>query len=220
MSKQERSMSASRVGIVLLAIGALGASASANEILNTGTPDGGFFGYIGYDVFVGQSVGIAFTPDQDYTLDDIGVWFMSNDWENPGRQYHLSLQLDASGTGTQSIPSGVEIEGWDIATAAVGWFPVLDVATSVLNPVLSAGITYWVVAESDEEAFVDPVWVWGSSWDGYYSGNNDFQSGNGWLGGVTYGSAPGTVINATPVPTPGALGLACIAGLGAMRRRR
>jgi MYXO-CTERM domain-containing protein len=204
----------------LLSLGALGATASAAQILNTGTPDGGFFGYTGYDIFVGQSIGIAFTPDQDYTLDDVGVWMMSNDFENPGAEFRLSLQLDASGSGTPSIPSGVEIEGWDMATTAIGWSPVLDVAVSTLNPVLSAGVTYWIVAESDEEAFVDAVWVWGSDWSPYYQGINDLQSGSGWFGGYGEGSTPGTVINASPVPTPGALCLLGAAGIGALRRRR
>ena len=215
-------MSPSRVGIALVSLGALSATVSAAEILNTGTPDGGFFGFIGYDVYTEQSVGIAFTPTQDYTLDDIGVWMMSNDFESAGRQYHLSLQLDASGTGTPSIPSGVEIEGWDMATGAIGWSPVLDVATSVLNPVLSGGITYWVVASSDEEAFVDPVWVWGSDWAPYYSGFNNSANANGWADGAGYteGSAPGTVINATPVPAPGALCLLAAPAIGALRRRR
>ncbi len=215
-------MSASRLKVALLSIGALSATASAAEILNTGTPDGGFLGYVGYDVYIEQSVGISFTPTQDYTLDDIGVWMMSNDFDNPGAQFHLSLQLDASGTGTPSIPSGVEIEGWDMATAAIGWSPILDVAISVLNPVLTGGLTYWIVAESSSPPFVDPVWVWGSDWTPYYSGFNNSANANGWADGCGYteGSAPGTVINATPVPTPGTLCLMGAAGIGALRRRR
>ncbi len=42
--------------------------ASADVLLDTGTP-GGWLGYYGFDVFVGQSVAIAFTPGQNYAFD-------------------------------------------------------------------------------------------------------------------------------------------------------
>ena len=195
-------------------------AAPAATIFDTGTPDPGFFGWIGYDVFVGQKVAVAFTPDQTYTLDDVGVWMMSNDWDNAGRTYTLSLQND-SGGADPTVPGGSIIESWSMATAAVGWNPVLDVATSILHPTLTAGTRYWIVATSTEEAFVDPVWVWGSSWDSILSANTTESISPAWQSGYTSGSAPGTLIHGTPsVPAPAAAALFGLAGLGATRRRR
>jgi hypothetical protein len=187
------------------------AASHAAVIFDTGTPDGGFFGWIGYDVYVGQSVGVAFAPSQSYTLDSIGVWMMSNDWDNAGRTYTLSLHAGS--------PTGATLESWNTATAAVGWDPVLDTVNSSLHPTLSAGTTYWIVADSNEPALVDPVWVWGSTWDGVLSGNVNWPNPQ-WQTGVTYGSAPGVVVTGTLIPAPasGLLALAAMAGFGSRRR--
>jgi len=206
------------VAAALVAAGALAGSANAATIFNSGTPDGGFFGFTGYDVFVGQSVAVAFTAGQSYSLDRIGVWMMSNDFDNAGRTFTLSLRTDANGGATH--PGSTILESWNMATGAVGWNPVLDVAESVLHPILNAGQTYWIVAESSEEPFVDPVWVWAGNADPILSGNIDWQSGPDWQTGYTYGSAPGAVVEGTLVPSVGTLSLAGLAGLAAARRRR
>jgi hypothetical protein len=199
-------------------LGSVGAGlAAADTIVDTGTPDGGFFGYIGYDVFVGQSVGLAFTPTANYRLDDVGVWFMSNDFDNPGRTYTLSLRENVPGSNN-GMPAPTAIETWNMATAAVGWLPVLDVATSVLHPTLQAGTQYWIYAESNEQPFVDPVWVWGSSFDPYVSGELDLAGGTGWNSGITYGSAPGALIHGTLVPEPMSATLLALVALVARRR--
>lgn len=186
----------------------LASPAGAVTLLDTGTPDGGWFGYWGYDVFVGQSVAISFTPDQDYKLDDVSLWLMSNDFEAPGRTLTVSIQTDVAGSGTPSAPSGSVLESWDHATSAVGWAPVLETLDSILHPVLAAGTTYWLVAESSEPAFVDPVWVVAGDGNPYYIGNIDFASGPAWQVGEGY-AAPGAIITAMPVPEPAiwALGL-------------
>lgn len=208
------------VAAVVAAAGSIAGSANAATIFDTGSPDGGFFGYTGYDVFVGQSVAVAFTANQTYSLDRIGLWMMSNDWENSGRTYTISIRTDASGESTE--PGNTILESWNMATGAVGWSPVLDMAESVLHPILEAGKTYWIVAESTEEAFVDPVWVWANYWEGAPSGNIDWFNNPGvWQTGVTYGSTPGTVVEGTLIPGVGTLSLAGMAGmLGARRRRR
>ncbi|MFO0859980.1 MAG: hypothetical protein U0570_05445 [Phycisphaerales bacterium] len=201
------------------AVAVVGATASGATIWDTGSPEGGFFGYTGYDVFAGQSVAVAFTVQQTYSLDRIGVWMMSNDWENAGRTYTLSIRADANGGATE--PAGSVLESWNMATGAAGWNPVLDLAESSLHPILEAGKTYWIVAESTEEAMVDPVWVWANYWDGALAGNIDWMNNPGvWQTGVTYGSTPGTVIEGTLVPGVGTLALGGLAGLGALRRRR
>lgn len=199
--------------------GAVGSMSGAAVLFDTGSPDGGFFGYTGYDVFVGQSVAVAFTVDKTYSLDRLGVWMMSNDFDNAGRTYTLSIRADASGGATQ--PGSTALETWNMATGAVGWSPVLDMAESTLHPILEAGKTYWIVAESSEEPFVDPVWVWANYWDGALMGNIDWQTQPGvWQTGVTYGSTPGTYVEGTEVPGVGTLGLAGIAGVATARRRR
>lgn len=187
-----------------LALGAAGLAtpAAADTIFNTGTPDPGWLGYYGWDISVGQSVTIAFTPTQDYTLDTLGLWLMSNDFNGPGATLTVSLQTNAGG-GAPVAPSGTVLESWDTATGAVGWVPELLTVTSGTHTVLNAGSTYWIVAESAEAGGEDPVWVVapgdGSS---YYQGNIDFNSGSAWQIGAS--QAPlGAVVTATPVPEPG-----------------
>ena len=58
---------------------ALAASAvPADIIYETEDPFGGIFGLWGADVGTFQSVAIRFTPDADYRLDTINLWFMNN----------------------------------------------------------------------------------------------------------------------------------------------
>lgn len=204
--------------LALASVALCGGTAAAGTIFDTGTPDGGFFGYVGYDVFTGQSVGVAFTAAATYSLDSIGVWMMSNDWDNPGRTYTLSLHTNDPGSNS-GVPSSTVLESWNVSTAAVGWTPVLDSVNSTVHPILQAGQQYWIVAESSEPGGYDPVWVWGSSFDGIVSGQNEMD-GNGWQSGVTYGSAPGVVVDATLTPAPSALAGIGLGGLAIARRRR
>jgi hypothetical protein len=195
-------------------------TAHADIIFDTGAPDGGFFGYIGYDIYPDQDVGVAFTPSSACTLDTVGVWIMSNDFDNPGRTFTLSLHTNAPGSNS-GIPSATILESWTISTSAVGWNPVLESVTSSLHPLLNAGEQYWLVATSNEPALSDPVWVWGSNWDPVVSGSrNSGNPGNVWETGPTQGSAPGTIIGATLVPAPASFALLGLGGLAAARRRR
>lgn len=192
--------------------------ANADVIFDTGIPDPGFIGYYGFDVFVDQSVAIAFTPDQDYALEQVGVWMMSNDFDNAGAPYTLSVRTDANGSMT--TPGDTVIESWDVQTSAIGWNPVLETVDSVLNPVLSAGVTYWIVAESDSPAFVDAVWV--ASQQGepvWHSVQNVFNPGGEWSSGFTQG-APGLIVNGSVVPAPSTLAAIGLTGLVGTRRRR
>lgn len=211
-----RSLS-TRSGAMVVALVAGAASASAAVVFDTGMPGGGF-GFIGYDVSVGQSVAIAFTPAQSYTLDEIGAWIMSND-DAPGRMYTLSLRADASGSSL-SEPAATAIESWNVSTEAIGWSPILEMVTSTLHPTLNAGLTYWIVAESSEPVGFSPVWVWGDSDASNYMGIIDFQSGSQWSVGATEGSSPGVIVHGTLVPGPGAAWLFAAAGIGTTTRRR
>lgn len=190
----------------------------AGTIVDTGLGNG-WFGFVGYDLYTGQSVALGFTPQTTCTLDDVGVWIMSNDFDAPGRTFTLTLRESMPGSNN-GIPSASVIESWDVATSAVGWTPVLETVNSVLHPTLSAGVQYFIVAESTEPAGYDPCWVQGNNEDPFVVAIDNEFNPNGWESGLQYGSAPGTVINATPVPVPGAMAMFGIAGAGAMRRRR
>ena len=198
----------------------LAGTAGADTLLDTGTP-GGWLGYYGFDVFVGQSVAIAFTPTQDYAFDNVSLWLMSNDFDAAGRTLTVSLRTDSGSGATPAGPSGTTLEFWNHTTGAVGWTPLLETLDSVSHPLLHAGTTYWIVAESNEPALVDPVWVAAGNGPSYWMGNIDFQSGPAWQIGQSSGP-PGVVINATAVPEPsvlllGAVGVPLL--LGVARRR-
>lgn len=196
----------------------LAGAAHADVIFDTGIPDPGFLGYYGYDVFVDQSVAVAFTPDEDYALEQVGVWMMSNDFDNAGVPYTLSVRTDANGGMT--IPGDTIIESWDVQTAAIGWNPILETVDSVLNPVLEAGTTYWIVAESDSPAFVDAVWVASQQSEPVWHSVQNVLNPNGeWSSGFTQG-APGLVVSGSVVPAPSALALIGLGGLVGTRRRR
>ncbi|MEM9374428.1 MAG: choice-of-anchor R domain-containing protein [Planctomycetota bacterium] len=192
--------------------------AGADTIFDTGVPDPGFLGYYGFDLSVDQSVAVAFTPDQDYRLDQVGLWIMSNDFASAGAPYTVSIRTDAQ--GGQSVPGDTVLESWDVETSAIGWDPLLETVDSVLNPLLSAGTTYWVVAESDSQAFVNAVWVASAQDQPVWSSvQNVFNPGGDWISGDTQG-APGLTVSGTVVPGPGVASLLCMIGMSAGVRRR
>lgn len=192
--------------------------ATADTIFDTGEPQGGFLGYYGFDLSPDQSVAIAFTPDQDYRLDSVGLWMMSNDFDASGRAFTVSVRTDANGGMT--IPGTEVIEGWNMTTSAQGWSPVLDSVNSALNPILEAGTTYWIVAESDEPVFFNPVWVASSQSEPvWHSIRNVFNPGGEWISGYGQG-VPGLVITGTVVPAPGAAALLGLGAMAGLRRRR
>lgn len=203
-----------RLAGAVCAVG-LVASAHADVLLDTGEPSTGF-GYYGFDLFKGQSVAVAFTPTQNYSFSDVSLWLMSNDFDSPGRMLTVSLETDAG-----NAPSGTTLESWNHATSAVGWTPVLETLDSVTHPTLYAGQTYWIVAESNEPALVDPLWVAAGNGPSYQVGFLDPQTSTTWQVGPTSGP-PGIVINAAPVPEPATLALLALGGplvLGIAKRR-
>lgn len=204
--------------LVLLVASTVCSLSSADVIFNTGTPDSGFIGYYGFDLYPDQSVAIAFTLGQDYVLDSVALWMMSNDFDASGRTYTVSLRTDAAGGMT--IPGSTVIESWQVSTGATGWSPVLDSMDSLLNPILAAGTTYWIVAESDEPGGANPVWVASQQAEPvWYSIRNAFNPDGAWISGWGQG-VPGLVVSGTVVPAPGVGALLALgAGLGLRRRR-
>lgn len=207
-----------KLAITALLLAASCTAANADTIFSTGTPEAGFLGYYGYDIYVDQSVAVAFTPDQDYSLESLGLWMMSNDFANAGAPYSVSIRTDANDSMT--IPGDTILESWDVETAAIGWNPILETVESLLNPVLSAGTTYWVVAESDSPAFVDAVWVASSQVDPVWNSIQNSANPNGeWISGYGHG-APGLVVTGNAVPAPSAIALLALGGMVGTRRRR
>ena len=208
------------IAILAAIVGFTAGRSSAAVIFDTGLTET-FFGWVGFDIYPDQSVGVAFSPAYDCTLDKVGAWIMSNDFESAGRTYTLKLVTDASATN-YTIPNVSNVlESWSMATAAVGWLPVLDQANSSVHPLLTAGSVYWLVAESTEPGGLDPVWVQAGNEIPLYSGSNNSFNPNGWEAGYSFGSTPGTVIEATAVPEPSMVGLGAAAMIiAALRRAR
>jgi hypothetical protein len=153
------SPSGTLVMLCVVAITGLAAPTARGEIIyETDGPFDGPFGLWGYDVFIDQSVGVRITPERDYTLDRISLWFMNNDGSG---QHHalvaITLRND-NNDGQVSVPGDTIYETWQFSVSAVGWDPQLEVMDSQGHPVLEAGVNYWIVAESDSPPFIDGVW--------------------------------------------------------------
>lgn len=130
-------------------------------IVDTPGP-GGPLGFNGFDVFQDQAVAARFTvpADGDMRLARIGIWFMNNS-DSQHKRIRLTLQTDALDEGgSETLPSGVELERWDKRVEALGWDPLEQFFVTKTGPTLKAGRNYWVVAASMSPPFVDPVWTW------------------------------------------------------------
>ena len=175
-----------------LAIAAAAMPAIAQEVIfETAEPFGSPFGVIGFDVFVQQSVAVRFTPDRDYRLTSVSAWFMSNNFDTPlDRPVRLTIQTDRP-VGDSFVPSGEEVEVMELVISAIGWDPQLDTATASGDTILNAGQAYWVVAESDFPAEVNPVWNWATGVTGFTT-TTDFFTGEWQPGGD--GATVGVVV--------------------------
>lgn len=177
--------------------------AAAVELVNTGTP-GGFFGFYGLDLYPVQSVALAFVPSQDYNLDSLSLWLMSNA-STPGATLSVSIQTNFGGGAVPGRPSGTALESWATATQSAGFNPLLQTVSSQLRPVLSANTAYWIVAESTEPGGANPVWVTTTGENGAFTiGVLNLQAGPNWQVGVN-DNPVGAIVNASPVPEPAAL---------------
>ncbi len=159
-SKFGRTRSNALCATVLAAVTmAVGSPALRGEVIyETEGPFGGPFGLYGYDVSIDQSVGLRFTPQHNYTLDRISLWFMNNDFSG---QHHALVTVTLRNDdhdGEVSIPGDTIYETLTFNVSAVGWNPVLEVMDSQDHPLLAAGVNYWIVAESDAPAGIDGIW--------------------------------------------------------------
>ena len=174
---------------------AAGGAANADTIFQTPSPEGGFFGYIGFDIYQQQSVAARFIPNGECTLDTVSIWMMSNDFDGTTPQsVTITLRTDTNPGGDfVSAPSGTILETWTATPTVVGWTPVLVDFASVAHPTLAAGQKYWVVAESTVAAQVNPIWVWSSSGNEFTGtnsgGSTPWQTGSGAAIGIQVAGA-------------------------------
>ncbi len=139
---------------------ALAGSVAAAIIHTTADPFGGFFGFWGPDVFIGQSVGGRFVPSADYTLDRVKIWFMNNS-SSIHPAVKVTVRTDQT-SGSVSIPSSTILAEWNINVQALGWNPVQEILISTGGVGLHGGQKYWIVAQSNSAANVNAVWNYAS----------------------------------------------------------
>lgn len=167
---------------------------TAEIIYETNDPFGSPFGLVGFDVFEGQSVGLRFTPDADYRLDRVSVWFMNNDFSGANHAtVRLSIRADDN-DGFVSVPGVVPLDQMFFTVSAVGWDPVLESVDSTQSPRLGEGVNYWLVAESSSPPFVDGVWNWANNDNGFMSTTDRGQ----WQPGGS-GAVAATIIEGTRI---------------------
>lgn len=163
-----------RTQMAACVVAAVAGVAAGDVIYETEGPFGGPFGLWGADVFIQQSVAIRFTPDADYRLDRVGLWFMNNS----ATEHHwvtVTVRPDDN-DGTVSIPGLMEYDTVGFACSAVGWNPVLEQMDSVSRPVLRAGVNYWVVCVSDSPPMEDPVWNFAAHGNGFSTNTDGDQT--------------------------------------------
>jgi len=187
-----------RTPILLTALTAAATAPTLGQeiIFETADPFGSPFGFVGFDVFEDQSVGVRFTPDRDYRLTRVSAWFMSNDFSAP-QPDPVRLSIRTDDTSIDSRPSSTVLESMDLTITAIGWDPMLDSTDASGGLVLEAGTRYWLVAESDRPILVDPVWNFATGVTGFTA--TTLPDGTWQAGGS--GATVGVVIEGAPIPT-------------------
>jgi len=140
--------------------GAQSVAAKATKIYDTAAP-GGWFGYNGFDIYTDQRVAVRFTVPAtgDMRLARVGIWFMNNS-DTTQAKLRISLQTDTLDDGAEAtMPSGQILEKWLAPVATQGWAPVQQFFKTTKGPLLKAGHSYWVVAESKAQPAQDPIWL-------------------------------------------------------------
>jgi carbohydrate-binding DOMON domain-containing protein len=163
----------------LLASLTICSNASADIIYETKDPFGGRYGLWGADVAKNHAVAMRFTPEQDYSLNSISLWFMNNSVEDFA-SVGITLRSNTKDKNNADIPGGKIIEHWDITISANGWEPQQEHVVSTRHTELKKGQEYWIVAVSDAALTQNPVWNYaseGSGFSAYTDSNGDWQPG-------------------------------------------
>ena len=185
-----------------IAVTAATASPALGDVIfQTEDPFGGPFGVIGFDVFIGQSVAVRFTPDADFDFDAASLWLWNNDESGGEPAITISLRNDVTTDG-DSVPGDIVFEQWDFNVPNTGYaVPVLFEFASSDHPLLEQGVRYWIVAESESPPLVDPVWAIAAKDSGPSSTTDCF--GCEWEP-ANNGAIPAMIVEASPhVGVPG-----------------
>jgi len=124
----------------------------------------GWLGVWGADLYTQQRTAARFTvpADGDLRLVQVSLWLMNNSiyLQLPVR---VTLETDALDEGgADSAPSGQVLATWSHKVLALGWDPVQQAFSSNHRPLLAAGRSYWVVAQSNAPVTQNPVWNYAS----------------------------------------------------------
>ncbi|MHC4107345.1 MAG: hypothetical protein ACYSTY_04580 [Planctomycetota bacterium] len=179
------------VGLAL--VGTVAPATVGDVIYETDDPFGGPFGLWGPDVCIDQSVGVRFTPDADYTLDRVSLWFMNNS-ATVHPLVEVSLRTDDDSVPGESVPGDEILESWTFNVSTLGWNPMLEVMDSVDHPLLEAGVHYWVVCESQAACGLDGVWNMAGIGSGFMAYGLGY--GQAWQPGGS-GAVAATIIEGT-----------------------
>ncbi len=163
---------------VACSVSALSAMARADVIYETDDPFGSPFGVLGFDVFIDQSVAVRFTPADDFALDRVSMWLWNNDTSGGEPPIIITLRNDHNEDGA-STPGDEIFESWQMHVPNTNGFnPTLFAFDSMKHPALQVDTIYWIVAESNAQPQLDPVWALSFPTIGY-SSTTDFE-GDEW----------------------------------------
>jgi hypothetical protein len=202
-----------------MALFAAAGSASATVIYSDFGAGGTFNDINGWTVFGTntdggpQAVAGDFTPTANFTLTSITLGF---GYQSGTNLFDFALTTDASG-----IPSsGTPLETWSASNAGAFFSNNTITLDSVLNPTLTAGVTYWITAFPGA-ADTDGAWNFaGTGATGFDFSEN---SGESWTKNAEASPAfevEGTSAAAVPTPAAFPAGLVLFAGLLCFKRFR
>jgi|GEM_PF-3531711 len=176
------------VGLVcLLATLNVASPAVGDQIYGTG-PGCQQFLCFGFDVSTAQAVGVRFVPGSDFSLQDLGFWFMNNDFSGQVfGEVNITVEGDLEVDGC-STPDGVAIDSTSFEITAIGFEPEFNTAVSTQTPFLAAGTPYWIVARSESQAGQNPVWVSADGFTGF-TAFTEFSDLDSWQCGGESGTA-------------------------------
>jgi len=201
--KQSRWTAATKTTAAAIATLAATFAASADIIQETSDPfcDGFCLPPFGPNVAVEQSVAARFTPDQNYNLTQISVWF----WDNNNFTLDLvtlSIETEAEDFAGNTFPSGEVIDTATFFPTGAFGQPILELAIFENGALVEEGQNYYIVARSEHSISVDPedgpVWIVANGDPGTgWSTTTDFFTGE-WYPAFYGGSFPAHILEGTP----------------------
>lgn len=203
--KQRLKALATKASACAIAALAAAAATTANADIIQETSDPFCEGFclfpFGPNVAVEQYVAARFTPDQNYNLTQISVWF----WDNNNFTIDLvtlSIETEITNTEGESFPSGIAIDTATFFPTGDFGEPILELAIFDTGALVEAGQNYYIVARSNHSIIAEPedgpVWVVANGEPGLgWSTTTDFFTGE-WQPAFYGGSFPAHILEGTP----------------------